>query len=219
VSFGGRFYDRTGVGPDSGAFYSHNTFWAKEVDVPQNGGRTIVIDTRAVYQDTRGTRLDGNVFLFDARVPGTTTFALADGTVILRDAGVVKQVYTIDTLGDGTPGGDDFQMLSYTWAGPHPGEDADLCAMFRAHVSGVRSPDRTPASSTPSGPHERARARGLRITIRTSASTAGLPIRAKPAMRSPAARADEFDLVATLVCRAAASRHLGTSLQRRSSRC
>jgi hypothetical protein len=130
VSFGGRFYDRTGIGPDSGAFYSHNTFWAQEVNVPQNGGRTIVVDTRAVYQDTRGTRLDGNVFLFDARVPGTTTFALADGTVILRDAGVVKQVYTIDTLGDDTPGGDDFQLLSYTFAGPHPSEDADLCAMF-----------------------------------------------------------------------------------------
>lgn len=129
-SSGGRYSTRTGTGKDAGAFYSHNAFWWREVHVPSNGGRTLIISARQVFQETQGVRVSGNVFEFHARVPGTITVTDGSGNLVLRDAGVIKQVYRIDTLGDATPGGINFEMLSYTWSGPHPGETTDICTLF-----------------------------------------------------------------------------------------
>jgi hypothetical protein len=129
-TFGGRYHTREGKNADAGAFYSFNNFWWREVHVPRNGGRTLVIEANAVFNETQGTRVSGTVFEFHAVVPGMTTISDTSGNVLLRDRGVVKQVYRIDTLGDGTPGGTDFEMLSYTWSGPHPGETTDLCTLF-----------------------------------------------------------------------------------------
>jgi hypothetical protein len=129
-TYGGNSNVRQGTGPDAGAFYAHNAFWWREIHVPQDGGRTLVIEARLASQETRGTRVAGNVFEFHAVNPRTITISDSSGRVLLRDAGVIKQVYTIGTLGDGTPGGTDFQMLSYAWSGPHPGETTDLCTLF-----------------------------------------------------------------------------------------
>ena len=129
-AYGGRYYNRAGTGPDAGAFFSHTKFWFREIHVPRDGGQTLVVQGSQLYQDTRGTRIEGNVFEFEAVVPGTGRVSTLDGTVIQRDAGTIKQVYRIDTLGDETPGGTDFEMLSYTWSGPHPGETTDFCTLF-----------------------------------------------------------------------------------------
>lgn len=127
---GGRYYNRIGAGPDAGAFFSHTKFWFREVHVPTNGGRTLVVEGNQLFQETRGTRIEGNIFEFEARVPGTITVSTLDGRVIQRDAGTIKQVYRVDTLGDDTPGGVDFEWISYSWAGPHPGETSDWCSLF-----------------------------------------------------------------------------------------
>lgn len=129
-TFGGSYHTREGKNADAGAFFSFNNFWWREVHVPRDGGRTLVIEANQVFQETRGTRVSGTVFEFQAVVPGTITISDTSGSVLLRDRGVIKQDYRIDTLGDGTPGGTDFQMLSYSWAGPHPGETTDICTLF-----------------------------------------------------------------------------------------
>jgi hypothetical protein len=129
-TFGGRYVTREGKNSDAGAFYAHNAFWWREVHVPQNGGRTLIISARMTFQETQGTRVSGSVFEFHAVNPGTITISDTSGNVLLRDAGVIKQVYRVDTLGDSTPGGVDFELLSYSWAGPHPGETTDICTLF-----------------------------------------------------------------------------------------
>ena len=130
ATFGGRYLTREGRNADAGAFFAHNTFWWREVHVPANGGRTLIMEARQVFQETQGTPVSGTIFEFHAVVPGTFTISDTDGNVLLRDSGVIKQVYRIDTLGDETPGGTDFEMLSYTWSGPQPSETTDPCELF-----------------------------------------------------------------------------------------
>ena len=130
ATVGGRFLIRAGSGPDASAFYAHTNFWSREEHVPSNGGRTVIIELRQLYQDTTGRRIEGNVFEFTAKVPGTRVARLEDGTVLFRDAGVITQRYRIDTGGDSTPGGTGFDLLDYSWSGPHPGETTDLCDLF-----------------------------------------------------------------------------------------
>jgi hypothetical protein len=53
----------------------------------------------------------------------------ADGKVVLRDRGVIRNTYLFDTLGDGQTGGSFVEELKFVVRGPHPSFDADQCAI------------------------------------------------------------------------------------------
>lgn len=51
----------------------------------------------------------------------------ADGRVVLRDRGVLRFTYTVDTAGDHDPGSEFLELIDVDSSGPHPVSSADFC--------------------------------------------------------------------------------------------
>lgn len=53
----------------------------------------------------------------------------SDGNLLLRDRGTITERYSFDSLGDGQPGGGDFEWLGVVKkAGQFPSDNVDLCS-------------------------------------------------------------------------------------------
>jgi hypothetical protein len=97
-------------------------------------GRTVTIDHQGLYKDLRISHVSGTIYQFTAMEAGQPWVARdADGNVLVRDRGVIKTTFQVDTMGDTNLDNDVF--LDATWSvlqvsGPHPafGEDFDFCA-------------------------------------------------------------------------------------------
>lgn len=74
--------------------------------------------------------LVGPVYLFRSRNVGNPfTVKTSDGRIVLRDHGVLVGDNLFDTLGDSQPGGTSLNFEVIKVIGPHPGLDADICAI------------------------------------------------------------------------------------------
>lgn len=95
-------------------------------------GRTATIEHQGMYKDLRISHVEGSIFQVVAIEAGQPFVVRdGDGNVLLRDRGVLKFTFRIDTKGDTDLGNDEFIEGSWSLlkdAGSHPGFDIDFCA-------------------------------------------------------------------------------------------
>lgn len=128
---GGRFSIRTGTGKADGAFFAHDNYAWHAVDTRRSDGLSLFFSGQGNFKETKATRVAGTIFAFTA-VDAGQPFVVrdADGNVLLRDRGSIRETIVFDTLGDDTPGGDFIESISFRANGPHPGLDFDSCSIF-----------------------------------------------------------------------------------------
>ncbi len=118
---------RVGTGRFETAFFAHDNFSFSEVHTNPDG-EILVISGNGVFQETRAVALGDNRFAFSSRVAGQPfTVRDADGNLLVRDRGVLRETIIFDTLGDDTPGGIFIEGVSFDVAGPHDGLGFDTC--------------------------------------------------------------------------------------------
>ena len=127
----GIFQVRTGKGDDDDAFFGHDNFEFTEVWTRRDTGDFFTLSGNGLFQETQATRVSGTVFEFNSVVAGQP-FVVHDseGNLVMRDRGVIRATILLDTLGDDVPGGNFIEEVSFEVAGPHPGLDANLCALL-----------------------------------------------------------------------------------------
>ena len=103
-------------------------------------GRTLTIEHQGLYKDLKITLVGGTVYQFVAMESGQP-FVVRDsaGAVLIRDRGVLKTTFQVDTLGDTNLENDIF--IENSWAllmdaGDHPGFYFDFCAYMRDYFLG-----------------------------------------------------------------------------------
>ena len=130
VEFSGVAHFRVGKGPDAGAFFVHDNYEVREVHTASNG-EVLVIEADGLFQETKATRLSGNVFEFNSVNAGQPFIVHdGDGNLVLRDRGVIRETIVFDTLGDDTPGGTFIESVAFEVSGPHPGLLFDPCSLL-----------------------------------------------------------------------------------------
>lgn len=131
VTFSGNAHFRTGKGKDASAFFLHDNYAFREVHTRRDTGETFILRANGVFNETKGTRLQGNVFEFTSVNAGQVFVVTdSDGNVLLRDRGVIRETILFDTLGDDAPGGEFIESIAFDVHGPHPGLDFDACGLF-----------------------------------------------------------------------------------------
>ena len=120
---------RVGKGDLETAFFAHDNYAFQETWTRRDTGTFLTLSGNGVFQETKAVHLEGTTFTFTSINAGQPFIAVAqDGTIIARDRGVIREVILFDTLGDGVPGGEFIESLSFEVAGPHPGLEFDPCA-------------------------------------------------------------------------------------------
>jgi hypothetical protein len=112
------------------AFYALDNYRFRDVVTNPETGKWFVIRGNGLFIETKATLVEGNVYEFVQNDAGQP-FVIEDsaGSVVLRDRGLVRFTVLFDTLGDGQPGGEPGAELDVELRGPHPGFDADVCAI------------------------------------------------------------------------------------------
>jgi hypothetical protein len=122
---------RVGKGDLTSAFFLHDNFSFAETWTRRDTRDSFTLSGNGLFQETRATHVEGTIFEFTSIVAGQPFVVRdADGALILRDRGVVRQVLQFDTLGDNVPGGEFVKEVSFSVSGPHPGMDLDLCTLL-----------------------------------------------------------------------------------------
>ena len=118
---------RVGKGRFATAFFAHDNFSFSEVHTNPDG-ESLAISGNGLFQETRAVALGDNRFAFSSRLAGQPfTVRDADGNLVVRDRGVIRETIVFDTLGDDTPGGIFIEGVSFEVAGPHDGLGFDTC--------------------------------------------------------------------------------------------
>ena len=131
ATFGGTAHIRVGKGDLESGFFAHDNYWWREVHVRRDTGETFILSGNGLFQETTATHIGGTIFEFTAVNAGQPFRVFdADGNLVLRDRGVIRETILFDTLGDDTPGGEFLGSLSFHVGGPHPGLDLDICTLF-----------------------------------------------------------------------------------------
>ena len=121
---------RVGKGEFTSAFFAHDNFAFREVHT-NPAGDSLVIYADALFQETRATHVEGTIYTFTAVLAGQPfTVSDADGNVLVRDRGAIRETILFDTLGDDTPGGTFIDSISFDVAGPHDGLGFDTCSIL-----------------------------------------------------------------------------------------
>jgi hypothetical protein len=112
------------------AFLARDKYWYEDVYTNPDTGGWFVIRGNALFHETKGTLVEGNIYRFVAIEAGQP-FAVydSDGNLVLRDRGRIRSTVLFDTLGDGQPGGELIAIEHESLAGPHPGFNTDFCEM------------------------------------------------------------------------------------------
>ena len=103
-------------------------------------GKTLTVDHQGLYKDLRITHVEGTVYQFVAIEAGRPFVVRdEDGTVLLRDRGLLKSTFQVDTMGDTDLSNDVFIEASFEVlkdAGAHPGFYLDMCAALEEYFFG-----------------------------------------------------------------------------------
>lgn len=129
----GFFHQRVGTGDLDTLFFAHISVTATETITNPANGKFLVIESLAVIQQTKATRVEGTIFRVSDVTAGQP-FVLRDmtGRVVLRNRGAIRGTILFDTLGDDTPGGVVLDVISVRISGPHPELEMDedaFCAV------------------------------------------------------------------------------------------
>jgi hypothetical protein len=127
----GHFRIRAGKGKRATAFFLNDNFSYTETHTNADTGEFLTIKGNGVFNEIKATRLEGNIFEFEA-VEAGQPFAVYDsaGNLVLRDRGSIHHHALFDTLGDDMPGGEFVEDLGADVHGPHPGFDTDFCEII-----------------------------------------------------------------------------------------
>jgi len=120
------------------AFLVKDTYFFRDVWTNTATKKWFTIEGHATSHENQATLVSGNVYEFTAIEAGQP-FAIVDstGNTVVQDRGVIRRVYTFDTLGDGEPGGTFIEELATSVHGPHAGfaDDFDLCGIAASLTS------------------------------------------------------------------------------------
>ena len=103
-------------------------------------GRTLYVDHQGIYKDLHITLVEGTVYQFVAQEAGRP-FVMRDesGGVLIRDRGLLRSTFQVDTLGDTDLENDVFIEGSFELLadhGRHPGFYIDFCAVIDEYFNG-----------------------------------------------------------------------------------
>ena len=112
---------RVGKNGLASAFFGINNYEGKSTLTNEANGNFLTIEHNGNIVDTTGKRVSGTVFKFTTLEAGQP-IVIRDmtGQVVSRDAGVIRETYLFDTLGDDTLGGLYLEQLGLLVKGPHP---------------------------------------------------------------------------------------------------
>lgn len=103
-------------------------------------GRTLTIDHQGLYKDLHITLVEGTTYQFVAMEAGQPFVVRdGDGNVLLRDRGVLRTTFQVDTMGDTDLDNDVFIDGSFSLLadhGRHPGFYIDGCALLTDYFLG-----------------------------------------------------------------------------------
>ena len=126
----GHFRVRAGKGARDTAFFVNDNYAYTETHTNPATGAFLTIKGNAVFNEIKATRIEGNIFEFEA-VEAGQPFVLynSDGNLVARDRGAIQFHALFDTEGDDEPGGVLLEDLGADVHGPHPGFD-DFCGII-----------------------------------------------------------------------------------------
>ena len=126
----GHFRVRAGKGDAETAFFASDNYTYTETHTNVDTGAFLTITGNAVFNEVKATRVEGNIFRFEA-VEAGQPFVLydSDGNLVVRDRGSIRFFALFDTLGDDVPGGIFLEDLGADVHGPHPGFE-DFCELI-----------------------------------------------------------------------------------------
>lgn len=131
VEGSGTFIAREGKGKDDTAFFGHDVFRVTEThELGGDPDDAFVITLWGTFQETRATRVSGNVFEFHAIVAIQADFRDDDGELLLRDRGVIRVGILFDTGGDDVIGGTFVDLLYERISGLRPSFETDFCTLL-----------------------------------------------------------------------------------------
>jgi ethanolamine utilization protein EutP (predicted NTPase) len=141
VTFSGLFMLKDGRAGDPTPYLFDNYQYR---DVHHDAdGRGWILEGRGLYKDLQITHVEGTVYQFVAIEPGQPfSIRTLDGRAVLRDRGVLKTTFMVDTKGDFDLSNDEFIESSFEVlldAGAHPGfylAEEEFCAAVEAAVQG-----------------------------------------------------------------------------------
>ena len=126
----GHFMVREVEGSDGQAFLGHDNYQFRNVLTNPETGAFMVVHGRGLVKEFTARHVEGNIWEFTLQDVGQPfTIEDSEGNVVLRDIGRVTIRQLFDTLGDGQPGGELVDEEFTSVSGPHPGIDADFCAI------------------------------------------------------------------------------------------
>jgi len=103
-------------------------------------GRTLTIEHQGMYKDLHITLVEGTVYEFVAMEAGQPFVVRdEDGHILIRDRGVLKTRFQVDTLGDTDLDNDVFIEGSFSLLadnGRHPGFYLDYCDILEEYFLG-----------------------------------------------------------------------------------
>ncbi|WP_345206346.1 hypothetical protein [Fodinibacter luteus] len=98
---------------------------------PETGEWLRIVSRGLLKESGPATEVADGVFTHTYSEAGNPVTILdSDGKVVARDTGLLRWVYTFDTLSDGEPGGFVLDEVLVKEAGPHPMFHADWCGVF-----------------------------------------------------------------------------------------
>lgn len=130
ASYRGTYALRAGTGMDEGAFFAHDNFRFHEEHVRRSDGKIATLDGVLNWRETTATRVEGSVFAFSSTFAGHVVMRDADGEVVTRDRGTIRETILFDTLGDDLPGGEFIESLAFALRGQHPTFTSDAFCEF-----------------------------------------------------------------------------------------
>lgn len=133
TTFQGVFMLKDGRRGDPTPYYFDN-YNVTEVLTNVATGEWLTITHNGLYKDLRVTQVEGTVYSFVANESGQP-FVVRDsaGNVVLRDRGLLRTTFQVDTLGDTDLDNDVFIEDSFELlrdAGSHPGFFIDFCEIM-----------------------------------------------------------------------------------------
>ena len=103
-------------------------------------GRSLTVDHQGIYKDLRITHVSGTIYQFVAQEAGRP-FVVRDsaGNVLIRDRGLLRVTFQVDTKGDTDLENDVF--IEGSWQlladrGSHPGFYIDFCEFMEEYFFG-----------------------------------------------------------------------------------
>jgi hypothetical protein len=117
-------------GSDGQAFIGQENFNFRNVHTNPATGAWFLVRGRELFKEVTARHVEGDIWEFTVHEVGQP-FVIEDsnGNVVLRDRGRISIRAVFDTLGDGQPGGILLEEEITGVRGPHPGLDADFCAI------------------------------------------------------------------------------------------